>query len=175
MNNLGTIRPVTEYDVADICEIYNYFVENTIISFEESSISILEMEQRIATQSIDYPWLVYELAPAEGEEGKRGKVIAYAYANKWKPRCAYRFTLESTIYMSADYQEKGIGTKLYKKLLDELSTRSIRSVMAVIALPNVGSIALHEKMGFEKSAHFKEVGYKHEQWIDVGYWQKMLD
>ncbi|MCF6188929.1 MAG: N-acetyltransferase family protein [Cocleimonas sp.] len=160
------IRPVTERDIQDICEIYNYYVENTAISFEENRVSINEMEQRILNQSIDYPWLVYELD---------GKVVAFAYANKWKARSAYRFTLESTIYLSSEYQGKGIGTKLYQKLFDELATRSIRSIMAVIALPNTGSIALHEKMGFEKVAHFKEVGYKYEQWIDVGYWQKMFD
>ncbi len=160
------IRPVTERDIQDIYEIYNYYVENTAISFEENRVSINEMEQRILNQSIDYPWLVYELD---------GKVVAFAYANKWKARSAYRFTLESTIYLSSEYQGKGIGTKLYQKLFDELATRSIRSIMAVIALPNTGSIALHEKMGFEKVAHFKEVGYKYEQWIDVGYWQKMFD
>ena len=160
------IRPVTESDVQDVCNIYNYFVENTAISFEEKIISIHEMEQRITTQSIDYPWLVFE---------KAGKVVAYAYANKWKARSAYRFTLEATIYMSDDCQGKGIGTKLYQTLLDELATRSVRSVMAVIALPNPASVGLHEKMGFEKVAHFKEVGYKHEEWIDVGFWQKMFE
>ncbi len=160
------IRPVMEHDVNDICQIYNYYVENTAISFEEKIISNPEMEQRVYTQSTDYPWLVYE---------DDGKVVAYAYANKWKARSAYRFTLEATIYMSSDCQGKGIGTKLYQALLDELITRSVRSVMAVIALPNPASIALHEKMGFEKVAHFKEVGYKHKKWMDVGYWQKMFD
>jgi len=160
------IRPVTDADVQDICNIYNFFVENTAISFEEKIISYNEMEQRIATQSIDHPWLVYE---------DEGKVVAYAYATKWKVRSAYRFTLESTIYMSEDCSGKGIGTKLYQALFDELETRSVRSVMAVIALPNAASVGLHEKMGFEKVAHFKEVGYKHKKWIDVGYWQKMLN
>jgi len=160
------IRPVTEHDIEDICEIYNYYVENTAISFEENRVSINEMEQRILNQSIDYPWLVYELDD---------KVVAFAYASKWKARSAYRFTLESTIYLATECQGKGVGTKLYQQLFDELTTRPIRSVMAVIALPNAGSIVLHEKMGFEKVAHFKEVGYKHKQWIDVGYWQKMFD
>jgi phosphinothricin acetyltransferase len=160
------IRPVSENDVQDICNIYNYFVENTAISFEEKAISYNEMEQRISTLLIDYPWLVYEY---------KGKVVAYIYASKWKTRGAYKFTLESTVYLSSDYQGKGIGTKLYQALFDELATRSVRSVMAVIALPNDASVGLHEKMGFEKVAHFKEVGYKHKEWIDVGYWQKMID
>ncbi|MEE9310649.1 MAG: N-acetyltransferase family protein [Cocleimonas sp.] len=166
------IRPAIETDIHDICKIYNHFVENTAISFEEETISLPEMEQRIATQSVDYPWLVYE---DKGEDNENGKVVAFAYASKWKARSAYRFTLESTIYMSGDAQGKGIGTKLYQALFDELATRSVRSVMAVIALPNPASIAIHEKMGFEKVAHFKEVGFKHDEWIDVGYWQKMFD
>ncbi len=105
------IRPVTEHDVKDICEIYNYYVKNTAISFEEKTISLHEMEQRIFTQSIDYPWLVYE---------DEGKVLAYAYASKWKARSAYRFTLEAIIYMSNGSQGKGIGTKLYQHCLMSL-------------------------------------------------------
>lgn len=165
------IRPVTEHDTQDICDIYNHYIKNTAISFEEERVSLNEMEQRIYTESIDYPWLVYEERNTQGEN----KVVAFAYASKWKGRSAYRFTLESTIYLSTEHHGKGIASKLYKQLFDELSTRSIRSVMAVIALPNVASVALHEKMGFEKVAHFKEVGYKYKQWIDVGYWQKMFE
>lgn len=92
-----------------------------------------------------------------------------------KERNAYRFTLESTIYISSESQGNNIGTKLYQALFDEFITRTVRSVMAVIALPNASSIALHEKMGFEKVAHFKEVGFKQNTWIDVGYWQKMFE
>lgn len=160
------IRSVAQQDVRSICEIYNHYVENTVISFEENSVSMIEMEQRIATQAIDYPWLVYEL---------EGEVVAFVYAKPWKARSAYRFTLETTIYSSSKAQGKGIGSKLYQQLFAELATSSVRSVMAVIALPNIASIALHEKMGFEKVAHFKEVGYKHKTWINVGYWQLMLD
>ncbi|MEE9444632.1 MAG: N-acetyltransferase family protein [Cocleimonas sp.] len=160
------IRPVSLQDAKGLCEIYNHYVENTAISFEEDTISTGEMEQRIQIQAVDYPWFVYEL---------NGIVVAFAYASLWKTRSAYRFTLETTIYLSSSCQGKGIGSKLYKKLFDELVTSSVRSAMAVIALPNVASIALHEKMGFVKVAHFKEVGYKHKQWIDVGYWQKMFD
>ena len=159
------IRPVKENDAADICDIYNYYVSNSYISFEEETVSVDDMTDRINHISSQYPWLVYE---------RDGKVVAFVYASLWKTRSAYRYTLESTVYASHDINQKGIGTQLYNKLFEDLEGRFVRSVMAVIALPNDASIGLHEKMGFEKVAHFKEVGFKQDEWIDVGYWQKIL-
>lgn len=152
-------------DAKSICEIYNYYVEHSTISFEENLVSTDEIRERISIVSSEFPWLVYE---------RNGRVEAYAYAGKWKPRSAYRFTLECTVYTKHNLNEKGVGTRLYQQLFDELSESYVRSIMAVIALPNGASVGLHEKMGFEKVAHFKEVGYKLDQWIDVGYWQKTL-
>lgn len=159
------IRPVTENDAKELCEIYNHYIENSNISFEEELLSIDDMRDRISLNASQYPWLVYET---------EGKVMAYAYASTWKSRAAYRFTLESTIYTAPDLNQKGIGTRLYEKLFEELEGCLVRSVMGVIALPNDASVGLHEKMGFTKVAHFKEVGYKHDEWLDVGYWQKFL-
>lgn len=160
------IRDITPEDAAQVCNIYNYYIENTPISFEENTISINEMQNRIEQVTTDYPWLVYE---------ENHEILAYAYANRWKPRSAYRFTLESTIYASPNMPKgKGIGSKLYQQLFAELDQRYVRSVMAVIALPNDASVGLHEKMGFKKVAHFKEVGFKQDRWIDVGYWQRLL-
>ena len=159
------IRPITENDAEAICSIYNYYVVNTVISFEEEVVSIETMKERIRETTSQFPWLVFE---------DEGKVVAYAYANTWKTRCAYRYVLESTVYAASDLRTKGIGTQLYSQLLEELKAANYKSVMGVVALPNAASIGLHEKMGFEKVAHFKEVGFKFDQWIDVGYWQKML-
>ncbi len=160
------IRPITINDAKSICDIYNHYVKNTVISFEEEIVSQTEMEERIIQVTSQYPWLVYE---------KDGLILAYAYAGQWKSRSAYRFVVEATVYARHDMTEKGVGTKLYKQLFLELDSRLIRSIMGVIALPNDASIGLHEKFGFEKVAHFKEVGFKLDQWIDVGYWQKTLD
>jgi len=158
------IRAANENDAEPISTIYNYYIENTIITFEEEKVAVDEMKQRIFEVSSEYPWLVYE---------HEGEVVAYAYAGLWKSRCAYRYTLEVTIYGAHNMPQKlGIGTKLYQALFDKLESRMVRNLIAVIALPNPASIGLHEKMGFEKVAHFKEVGYKFDQWIDVGFWQK---
>ena len=117
-------------------------------------------------QSDDLPWLV--------AEDDSGKVIGYAYASKWRERFAYRFSAEVTAYLSPNYLGNGVGTQLYEALFSELKLRSIHSVIGGITLPNQASVALHEKFGLEKAAHFKEVGYKFNQWLDVGYWQGTL-
>lgn len=163
---MSLIRAANENDALRLSEIYNYYVEHTTITFEEDKISVEDMQQRIIDISSQYSWLVYE---------HKGEVVAYAYADLWKSRCAYRYTLECTIYGANDMPPQlGIGTKLYRSLLKELETQMIHSVIGVIALPNKASVALHEKMGFKKVAHFKEVGYKFDHWIDVGFWQKFL-
>ncbi|MEE9325771.1 MAG: N-acetyltransferase family protein [Cocleimonas sp.] len=162
---MNKIRSVTKNDAVSICSIYNYYIEYSAISFEEETVSVNGMQQRITEYSSKHPWLVYEID---------GEVVAYAYVTLWKSRSAYRFTLESTIYAAHDLKEKGVGTQLYQALFNRLGNNEIHSLMAVIALPNQVSVGLHEKMGFKKVAHFHEVGFKKSQWVDVGYWQKLL-
>lgn len=159
------IRHATLDDAAAICHIYNYFIEHTIVTFEEEQLPVEEMRSRILEITEKYPYLVYE---------DNGSVIGYAYANQWHKRYSYRKSVESTIYLAHDATGKGIGTKLYTALLDELKKGDFHCVIGGISLPNEASVALHEKMGYIKAAHYKEVGWKFNQWIDVGYWQLML-
>jgi phosphinothricin acetyltransferase len=156
---------VTKGDAAEICVIYNHYVETGFISFETESVSESEMASRIQNISSTYPYLVYE---------EQGKVLAYAYANLWKARAAYKHSLETTIYASPDIMLKGVGRALYQGIFDALDRNTVHTLMAVIALPNEASVGFHEKMGYEKAGHFKEVGKKFGDWIDVGYWQKMM-
>ncbi|MBN2677201.1 MAG: N-acetyltransferase, partial [Anaerolineaceae bacterium] len=100
--------------------------------------------------------------------------FGYAYGNKWKDRSAYRFTAEVTVYVDKDNHGKGIGNKLLQALIDDSRSRNIHVLIAVIALPNDKSIRIHEKHGFKKVAHFAEVGYKQNRWIDVGCWELRL-
>ena len=159
------IRPVTETDAATICNIYNPYVSDTIITFEEEPVSIEEMTERIRETIPTLPWIVIE---------DEGRVVGYAYASRWKSRCAYRYSVETTVYLSSGATGKGFGSLLYEQLLADLRQRSIHSLIGGIALPNAASVSLHEKFGFEKVAHFKEVGWKFNQWIDVGYWELVL-
>ncbi|MFY0666239.1 MAG: N-acetyltransferase [Natronospirillum sp.] len=161
------IRSANHGDAARISEIYNHYIENTCVTFEVDPVPAAEMAQRIAECSrIGLPWLV-------AEEDRH--VIGYCYASKWKGRCAYQHSVEATVYLDLSATSRGWGTRLYTELLAQLSSLNIHAVICGIALPNASSVALHEKFGMEKVAHFKEVGRKFERWVDVGYWQCILD
>jgi len=149
----------------DICEIYNYYIENTIITFEEELLEPEDIQQRIVNISEKYPWLVYV---------ENDHVIGYAYATAWKLRNSYRFAVETTVYLNPNYSGKGIGSLLYKDLIVRLQKLNMHTVIAGISLPNDNSIAFHEKFGFHKIGQFKSVGYKFNKWIDVGYWELIL-
>ncbi len=159
------IRSVETKDAKAIADIYNYYVKNTFITFEEDEVSEDEMKRRIKSHSLDLPWIVYE---------KEGCIYGYAYASKWSLRSAYRYSVESTIYLNHEKIGKGLGVKLYRQLLDILVKSGIRVVVGVIALPNEASVKLHEKLGFVKAGRVKKIGYKFEKWIDVGYWQLQI-
>jgi phosphinothricin acetyltransferase len=157
------IRPAVAADAGTIAAIYNHYITETIVTFEEEPVSATEIEGRVAeVQAASFPWLVAE---------ETGRVVGYAYASSWKTRCAYRFSLESTVYLAPAQTRRGLGSRLYGTLLPELRGLGIHAVVAGIALPNAASVALHERFGFRKVAHFPEVGFKFDRWIDVGYWQ----
>ena len=161
-----SIRPATVNDAAAIADIYNHYVTATCITFETDPVSTSEMSERISDLiTASLPWLVAE---------ESGHILGYAYATKWRARAAYRFSLESTVYLAVDASGKGIGSQLYTALLTELSAMSAHAVIGGIALPNEASIRLHERLGFKKVAHFEQVGFKQDRWIDVGYWQLLL-
>jgi phosphinothricin acetyltransferase len=123
------------------------------------------MALRIRDVTAGFPWLV---------ACEDGVVKGYAYAALWRPRSAYRYSVETTVYVDRECMGKGIGTRLYTELLRRLPPLGVHSAMGVIALPNDASVALHEKLGFRKAGHFREVGLKFGRWIDVGCWQLIL-
>lgn len=168
MNRAQThaVRPVAAADAEAIARIYNYYVLNTVITFEEVPVSAEDMTARIAeTQRLSLPWLV-----AEAE----GAIVGYAYARKWRPRSAYRYSVETTIYLAHGHEGRGIGRSLYAALLPLVKERGMHVAIGGVALPNDASIALHEKLGFERVAVFRQVGFKHDRWVDVAYWQLVL-
>lgn len=151
------IRAAVVEDSDAIARTYNHYVLHTVVTFEEQEVSSGEIAGRIkATAAASLPWLVVEQA---------GPVVGYAYASKWNERSAYRFTVECTVYLDPVVVGQGLGTQLYEALF---GSNSMHNVIGVIALPNPASSALHEKFGLKKVGHFREVGFKFNQWIDVG-------
>ena len=159
------IRFANQDDAPQIAGIYNYYIETSHATFEIETIDSAEMENRIAeTLKRNYPFFVCE---------EKGEIVGYAYGRQFRPRRGYLYSIEVSVYIKNGINGKGIGTILYENLFAELKAKPIHALIAGIALPNEASIRLHEKFGFEKGAHFQEVGFKHGRWIDVGYWKKI--
>jgi phosphinothricin acetyltransferase len=160
------IRFALPSDAEAIVGIYNHYVANTTITFEELPVSAEEMRRRIdVIQAAGLPWLVLE----EAEQ-----LLGYAYASKWKERSAYRYSVEISVYLKHGVQARGLGSRLYEALFSALAERGIHAAMGGIVLPNDASVRLHEKFGMKQVAHFEQVGYKFGQWLNVGYWQKVF-
>lgn len=161
-----SIRVATAADADHIAEIYNHYIANTVVTFEEEPVAANEMCRRIdEVFGASLPWLVAESA---------GRVIGYAYATKWKARSAYRFSVETTVYLAYGLGKLGLGSRLYEELFRLLKEQGIHAAIGGIALPNDASVALHEKFGMHKVAHFEQVGFKFGKWVDVGYWERFL-
>lgn len=156
------IRQVKLTDADSIASIYNHYIINSIATFELETIDSGEMLNRIQKVQVKYPFIVFE-------ENKQ--ILGYAYASEWKSRQAYAQTVESSVYLHPDAVGKGIGTQLYTHLIEELRRMNMHAVIGGISLPNDASIKLHENLGFTKIGQFKEVGWKFDKWIDVGYWE----
>ena len=161
-----TIRQATSADAARIAAIYNHYITHTVVSFEEEPVSADEMARRIErVRSESLPYLVAVEA---------GQVVGYSYATRWHARSAYRFSVESTVYLASEATGRGLGSQLYTELFALLEARRVHVVIGGISLPNDASVALHESFGMRKVAHFEQVGFKHDRWVDVGYWQRTL-
>jgi len=161
------IRPVKQSDIDAITHIYNHYILNTSVTFETEQVSIEDIRARILnTQEDNLPWLI--------AHNENNTIVGYAYASKWKGRCAYKHSVEVTVYLDKNIKSKGWGTKLYTQLISQLKSKGIHSLIGGIALPNPASIALHEKFGMKQVAHFAEIGFKFDKWVDVGYWQCLI-
>ncbi|WP_430816706.1 arsinothricin resistance N-acetyltransferase ArsN1 family B [Carboxylicivirga sp. RSCT41] len=159
------IRQVKPADASLIAGIYNHFIKHSIATFELDSIDSDEMLNRVKKITASYPFVVFE---------ENDQILGYAYASAWKSRKAYARTVETSVYLHHKAQGKGIGTRLYSHLMNELKNKEIHAVIGGISLPNDASVKLHEKLGFQKIGHFKQVGRKFDKWIDVGYWELLL-
>ena len=159
------IRKVTLNDVRILTDIYNGYIENSDATFETEQISEEEMKRRVLEISSDFPYFVDE---------ENGEIAGYCYAHPWKARASYRYTLETTVYLSPKYFRRGIGKKLMERLIDESRKGSFHSLIACITAGNEASCKLHESLGFEQVSNFKEVGMKFGRWLGVVDYELIL-
>lgn len=159
------IRPATPDDAAAIAAIYAPIVETTAISFEEVAPDAAEMAGRMAALLPDYPWVVALRA---------GSVAGFAYAAPHRARAAYRTSVDVTVYVDGAARRSGTGRALYAALLARLRADGRHRAYAGIALPNAGSVRLHEATGFRPVGVYRQVGYKLGRWHDVGWWERDL-
>ena len=155
-------RLVAKSDAASIAEIYRPIVTSTSISFEVEPPDASDIERRIQDTLPRYPWLVCE---------QQGRVVGYAYASRHRPRAAYQWSVETSVYLHADVRRRGIGRGLYVSLLQILTAQGYFNAYAGIALPNPGSVGLHESVGFSPIGVYRNIGYKRGAWHRVGMWQ----
>ena len=164
------IRPASADDAAAIAAVYAPYVQGTAISFELVAPDELEMAGRMNAGSPRLPWLV-----AEGETtGGERAVVGFAYASPFRTRPAYQWSVEVSVYVSADSHRRGIGRELYRVLLDELRSLGYVMAFAGIALPNEASVRLHEGLGFRAVGVYPRAGHKLGRWHDVGWWSLAL-
>ena len=159
------LRLATENDAAGVAEIYDPIVRSTPTSFEIDPPGAEEMARRIRETLPAYPWLVCE---------DRGRIAGYAYAGRHKPRAAYQWAVETSVYIHPDFQRRGIGRGLYESLFRILAAQGYFTAYAGATLPNAGSVRLHEACGFQTVGIYRNAGYKNGAWHDVIWWQRGL-
>lgn len=173
MNSKLVIQQASINDAKDLVNIYQYYVENTAITFEYETPSVQEFSQRIERTLQRYPYIVAKL---------NDKIVGYAYASAFHPRKAYQWNAEISIYIDIDHQKKGIGKQLYtymEKYLKDMGIIHIYACIATTDTPNQylnnNSEAFHHHLGYSKVAHFKNCGYKFNQWFDMIWMEKQIN
>ena len=162
---MDTIRLATSDDAPAIAAIYAPIVEATAISFEVEPPDAAGIAARITDTLRAYPWLVCE---------RDGAIAGYAYASQHRSRAAYRWSVDTAIYVHRDGRRSGVGRALYESLFRILAAQGFVNACAGITLPNEGSVALHEAAGFERVGIYRKVGFKLGSWHDVGWWQRVI-
>jgi phosphinothricin acetyltransferase len=163
-----TVREATDRDVPDMLEIYNHYVANSTVTFDEEPQTLKEMRAKLRhVRELGYPWLVAE-TPGH-------QILGYAFVSPWKPKAAYRYKVENSIYLGPAATGKGLGTALMSELLARSKKAGVKEVIAVIADRGAeASIAMHERFGFTQIGHMGKVGFKFGRWLGTVLMQKSL-
>jgi phosphinothricin acetyltransferase len=161
------IRDAEEPDMAAVRDIYAHYVKHGLATFEETAPSVDDMIGRLrAAREAGYPYIVAEFD---------GKIVGYSYASTYRPRPAYRFTVENSVYVADGIGGRGIGSALLAELISRCEAGPWQQMIAVIGNSgNTGSIALHEKFGFRRVGTLKSVGFKLDQWVDTMLMQRSI-
>jgi phosphinothricin acetyltransferase len=163
-----TIRDATTADLPHVREIYNHYVMNSTVTFDEESMTLADLRhkfQKITTKKM--PFLV--------AESPSGQLLGYAYVYPWKEKAAYRFTVENSIYLGPASTGKGLGKVLLGELIDRSKAAGLKEIIAVIADRGAeASIAMHKSFGFKEIGHMGKVGFKFNRWLGTVLMQKSL-
>jgi phosphinothricin acetyltransferase len=159
------IRVATPDDAPSILDIYAPYCTSTVVSFEVAAPTESQMRERISRVTGHYPWLIAEVDD---------RVAGYVYASQHRERAGYRWAVDAAVYIAQSHHRRNVGRVLYSTLFALLREQGIVQVYAGITLPNPASVGLHEAVGFENVAVFRNVGYKLGRWLDVGWWRIQL-
>lgn len=155
-------------DVPHCRAIYNHYVENSTVTFDEEPLTLAELRAKFDKgAAVGHPWLI-AASPS-------GEVLGYAYVAAYRDRAAYRFTVEDAIYLGPAATGKGIGRALLTELIARAKAAGLKEIVAVIADQGAGgSLALHERLGFKEIGRMGRVGFKFNRWLGTIYLQKSL-
>lgn len=163
-----SLRAAEAKDCFAICEIYNFYIQNSVVTFDEQTMQPTQWEEKLA-------YLNKQNLPFIVAESDSGEILGFAYVAPWRQKSAYRTTVEDSIYLRAAATGKRIGTKLLEELLDLSKKAGIKEVVAVISDSGAdSSVRLHEQFGFKKQGHLAKVGFKFDRWLGTILMQKSL-
>lgn len=159
------IRKIQEKDIEACCRTFNYYVQNSTFTFEETPYTLEAYAKRVQVVINSYVWFVYVIDE---------KVVGFAYLDNFSNRSAYRYNVDLSIYMDNEYKGMGIGKKLFDEITRYAKELGIKNIISIITDENVGSISFHETVGFEFVGYLKNVGYKFNKCLGVKYYQKKI-
>ena len=162
------LRDATPRDIPDMLEIYNHYVLNSTVTFDEDPLTLKEMCAKFKqVADLKFPWIV--------AQSPNGLVLGYAYVMPWKAKAAYRYTVENSIYLGPASTGKGVGSALMAELLPRAKAAGVKEVIAVIADRGAeASIAMHERFGFKEIGRMGKVGFKFGRWLGTVLMQRSL-
>ena len=161
------VRGAESGDLPALTDLYNHYVKSSPATFDLEPASLASRRLWMTRYANAGPHRLFVAID-------QGALAGYATSGKLREKPGYLTSVETTVYCAPDVGGRGVGTRLYAELFPMLRERGVHAVMGGIALPNDGSVALHEKFGMKKVAHFEQTGFKFDGWIDVGYWELLV-